>query len=52
MHIHRNEIVGREGGEPPILISYWRGEELVGVYQLDRLEQHPTTFGPMFETRT
>ena len=52
--IRRDEVIGREGGVPPILI-HWHDHdtgEYLGGYSLSRLNMDPVTDGPMFAERS
>ncbi len=50
--LRREEIVGREGEEPPILIRWWDGDDLVAVYSRASLDEEPVTWGKYFEEVT
>ena len=46
----RVELIGHEGGVPPVWIDFYDRDngELVGVYIRESLYKEPFTLGPMF----
>lgn len=57
----REEVVGQEGGSPPILLRFWEGDgteapligdRLVGIYARVSMEMEPIALGPMFGDNT
>jgi hypothetical protein len=46
----RIELIGHEGGPPPIWIDFYERDtdKLVGVYVRESLYKEPFTLGPMF----
>lgn len=51
MAIKRVEIVGHEGGVPPIHLEFWDDDECVGVYIRDSMKEPPKVWDPFFDKR-